>query len=51
MLKGVKCVVVNEDADGSLCRQQVGGVIERMLQVFKAITSGSGSGLGGRHGR
>lgn len=37
MLKGVQRVVMNEDADGSLRRQQMRGMLEFVSQLFAPV--------------
>lgn len=48
MLKGMQCVVVNEDADGALRRQVVRGVIEHLAEMLAAAGPDFGMGMGMR---
>ena len=51
MLKGMQCVVVDEDADGALRRQVVRSVIEHLAKMLAAAGPDFGMGMGmRRHG-
>ena len=43
VLKRVESVVVDENADGALCRQQVSGVADQVRDVLQAVCGGLGS--------